>query len=70
MRTGIREQEVVAEAMHELFKRGGEFPHAAVPFVASGERMSPPTRFATDKMIRNGDVVFIDIGDQLERILR
>jgi Xaa-Pro aminopeptidase/Xaa-Pro dipeptidase len=24
--------------------------------------MSPPTRFATDKLIRNGDLVFIDIG--------
>ena len=34
----------------------------ASPFVASGERMSPPTRFATDKIIRHGDIVFIDIG--------
>jgi Xaa-Pro aminopeptidase len=32
------------------------------PFVASGERMAPPNRFATDKLIRYGDVVFIDIG--------
>lgn len=59
---GARECEVAGEAMRTLFRLGGEFAHLASPFVASGERMSPPTRFATDKLIRNGDVVFIDIG--------
>jgi Xaa-Pro aminopeptidase/Xaa-Pro dipeptidase len=48
--------------MRTLFRLGGEFAHLASPFVSSGERMSPPTRFATDKLIRNGDLVFIDIG--------
>ena len=37
-------------------------PHVVTPFVASGEHMAPPHRFATDKIIRNGDLVFIDIG--------
>jgi Xaa-Pro dipeptidase len=59
---GVRECEVAGEAMRVLFARGGEFAHLASPFVASGERMAPPTRFATDKIIRHGDIVFIDIG--------
>jgi Xaa-Pro aminopeptidase len=62
VRAGVREYEVSAAAMRTLFRLGGEFGHLASPFVASGERMSPPTRFPTDKLIRNGDVVFIDIG--------
>ncbi len=62
VRPGVRECEVAGEAMRTLFRLGGEFAHLASPFVASGERMSPPTRFATDKLIRNGDLVFIDIG--------
>lgn len=59
---GVTEYQVVAEVLHKLFSMGGEFAHVAVPFVASGERMSPPTRFASDKIIRSGDLVFIDIG--------
>ncbi|HSB73917.1 MAG TPA: Xaa-Pro peptidase family protein [Candidatus Methylomirabilis sp.] len=62
VRAGVRECEVAGEAMRTLFRLGGEFAHLASPFVASGERMSPPTRFATDKLIRDGDLVFIDIG--------
>jgi Xaa-Pro dipeptidase len=59
---GVREQDVVADAMHTLFRLGGETSHVATPFVASGEHMSPPNRFASDKVIREGDLVFIDIG--------
>lgn len=62
IRPGVREQEVVAEAMRTLYRLGGEMPHVATPFVASGEHMSPPHRFASDKIIREGDLVFIDIG--------
>lgn len=64
IRPGIREWDVVAEAMHTLFRLGGEMAHVATPFVASGEHMSPPNRFASDKIIREGDLVFIDIGAQ------
>ncbi len=64
VRPGVREFDVVAEAMHALYRLGGEMPHLATPFVASGEHMSPPNRFATDKIIREGDLVFIDIGAQ------
>jgi Xaa-Pro aminopeptidase len=62
VRPGVREYEVCAEAMRELYRCGGEMAHLATPFVASGEHMSPPHRFSTDKFIREGDLVFIDIG--------
>ena len=59
---GIREMEVAAEAMHTLFRLGGEYAHVMTPFVASGEHMAPPHRISSDKIIRYGDIVFIDIG--------
>jgi Xaa-Pro aminopeptidase len=59
---GVREYDVVAEALHTLYRLGGEMPHVATPFVASGEHMSPPNRLSSDKILRNGDIVFIDIG--------
>jgi Xaa-Pro dipeptidase len=64
VRPGVRETDVVAEAMRTLFKLGGEYAHVMTPFVASGEHMSPPNRIASDKIIRAGDIVFIDIGAQ------
>jgi Xaa-Pro aminopeptidase len=48
--------------MHTLFRLGGEYAHVMTPFVASGEHMAPPNRIAGDKLVRNGDLVFIDIG--------
>jgi Xaa-Pro dipeptidase len=62
IRPGVRETDVVAAAMHELYRLGGELSHVTTPFVASGEHMAPPNRIPSDKIIRNGDVVFIDIG--------
>lgn len=62
VRPGVRETDVVAEAMHALYRLGGEMPHVVTPFVSSGEHMAPPNRIASDKVIREGDVVFIDIG--------
>jgi Xaa-Pro aminopeptidase len=59
---GVRETEIAAEAMRTLYRLGGEMSHVTTPFVASGEHMSPPTRLATDKIVREGDLVFIDIG--------
>lgn len=59
---GIRENDVVAEAMHALYRLGAEMAHVATPFVASGEHMAPPNRLSSDKVIREGDLVFIDIG--------
>jgi Xaa-Pro aminopeptidase len=48
--------------MQTLFRLGGEMAHVITPFVASGEHMSPPHRLATDKILRNQDLCFIDIG--------
>lgn len=59
---GVRECEVAGEAMRTLFRLGGEYAHVMTPFVASGEHMAPPHRICSDKLIRNGDIVFIDIG--------
>ena len=59
---GVRETEVAGEAMRTLYRLGGEMAHLATPFVASGEHMAPPNRLSTDKIIREGDLVFIDIG--------
>jgi Xaa-Pro dipeptidase len=59
---GVRECEVAGEAMRTLFRLGGEYAHVMTPFVASGEHMAPPHRICSDKLIRTGDLVFIDIG--------
>lgn len=59
---GVRECEVAAAGMQALFRLGGEYAHVMTPFVASGEHMAPPHRISSDKLIRHGDLVFIDIG--------
>ena len=59
---GVRECDVAGEAMRTLFRLGGEYAHVMTPFVASGEHMAPPHRICSDKLIRHGDLVFIDIG--------
>jgi Xaa-Pro aminopeptidase len=61
-RAGRRELEVAGDAMQTLFYLGGEMAHVITPYFASGEHMSPPHRIATDKIIRNQDLCFIDIG--------
>jgi Xaa-Pro aminopeptidase len=63
-RAGRRELEIAGDAMQTLFHLGGEMAHVVTPFVASGEHMSPPHRLATDKLLRHGDLCFIDIGAQ------
>jgi Xaa-Pro dipeptidase len=61
-RDGRRENEIAGDAMQTLYYLGGEMAHVITPFVASGEHMSPPHRICTDKIVRNGDLCFIDIG--------
>ena len=55
-------QAVGGEAMRPVLRLGGEYAQVMTPFVASGEHMPPPHRICSDKLIRHGDVVFIDIG--------
>ncbi len=61
-KAGRREQDVAGDAMQTLYYLGGEMAHVITPFVATGEHMSPPHRICSDKIIRNGDLCFIDIG--------
>ncbi len=61
-RPGRRELDVAGDAMQTLFQMGGEMAHVVTPYVATGEHMSPPHRISTDKIMRNGDLCFIDIG--------
>ena len=63
-RAGRRELEVAGDAMQTLFHLGGEMAHVMTPYFASGEHMSPPHRISTDKIIRNQDLCFVDIGAQ------
>ncbi|MGH9245323.1 MAG: M24 family metallopeptidase [Acidimicrobiales bacterium] len=62
VRPGVRECDIAAEGMHTLFRLGGEYAHVMTPLVASGEHMAPPHRIASEKIVRDGDVVFVDIG--------
>ncbi len=61
-RAGRREQDVAGDAMQTLYYMGGELAHVVTPYVATGEHMSPPHRICSDKIMRNGDLCFIDIG--------
>lgn len=58
---GVRECEVLAEAMHAFYSFGMEVPQCNL-IVASGENTAPLHRFASDKQIRRGDVIFMDLG--------
>ncbi|HEX9853741.1 MAG TPA: Xaa-Pro peptidase family protein [Acidimicrobiia bacterium] len=61
-KAGRREQDIAGDAMQTLYQLGGEMAHVITPFVATGEHMSPPHRICSDKIVRNGDLCFIDIG--------
>ena len=58
---GVRECEVLAEAMHLLYSFGMETPQCNL-IVTSGEGTAPLRRFASDKMINWGELVFLDLG--------
>ncbi len=58
---GSRECEVLGEAMRAMYALGMEIPQCA-SIVASGENTVPLARFAGDRIIGEGDVVFMDFG--------
>ena len=58
---GRRECEILGEANRVMYNLGMEIPQCN-SIVASGENLSPLCRFASDRIIRSGDLVFIDIG--------
>ncbi|MGE5485902.1 MAG: M24 family metallopeptidase [Ignavibacteriales bacterium] len=61
IRTGIRECEILGEVMRVFYSLGMEVPQCNL-IVTSGEGTAPLHRFAGDKMIRYGDLVFMDLG--------
>lgn len=58
---GRRECEVLAEVMRTFYSLGMEIPQCSL-IVSSGENLVPLQRFASDRPIRSGDLVFMDVG--------
>jgi Xaa-Pro aminopeptidase len=61
LRHGTRECEVAAKVTAKFFELGAE-NSAVAPVIASGERLCPLHRFATDRILRPGDMVMFDLG--------
>jgi Xaa-Pro dipeptidase len=61
VKPGVRECEVLAEALRAMYRLGIETTQCS-QIVASGEHTAPFYRMATDKLIRYGDFVLIDLG--------
>ncbi|GIF56159.1 hypothetical protein Air01nite_22540 [Asanoa iriomotensis] len=61
VRPGVRECDVLAEVMKVFYTHNAEVPQCNL-IVCSGPNTAPMQRFAGDRLIRRGDLVFIDIG--------
>jgi Xaa-Pro aminopeptidase len=61
VRPGISEHAVSAEAIYVMRKHGSEF-EPFIPLVASGYNTSMFERVATEKTIRSGEMIILDIG--------
>ncbi|MBM2832834.1 MAG: hypothetical protein HW414_1886, partial [Dehalococcoidia bacterium] len=61
VRAGRRECEVLADVMHTFYTYGAEIPQCNL-VVCSGPNTAPMQRFAGDRMIQQGDLVFMDLG--------
>jgi Xaa-Pro aminopeptidase len=59
LKPGVREREIEAKVHEFMLERGCEIIYDII--VASGGNTSPYRRWATDKMIRQGDLVIVDI---------
>ena len=59
LKPGVREREIEAKVHEFMLERGCEIIYDII--VASGGNTSPYRRWATDKMIQQGDLVIIDI---------
>ena len=58
---GVRECEILAEAMHCFYDNGMECPQCSL-IVTSGDGTAPLRRFASDRQINWGELVFLDLG--------
>ena len=61
IQSGKTECELLGEAMHILYSFGMEVPQCNL-IIASGNHTMPLYRFASDKPIRRGEFVFLDLG--------
>jgi Xaa-Pro aminopeptidase len=59
LKPGVREREIEANVHQFMLERGCEIIYDII--VASGGNTSPYRRWATDKMVRQGDLVIVDI---------
>ena len=59
LKPGVREREIEAKVHEFMLERGCEIIYDII--VASGGNTSPYRRWATDKMIRQGDLIIVDI---------
>ncbi len=58
---GVRDCEILGQALGRMYSFGMEVTQCS-EIVASGEYTAPLVRFASDKPVRLGDLVFMDIG--------
>jgi Xaa-Pro aminopeptidase len=58
---GVRECEILAEAMYSLYSNGMEVPQCSL-IVTSGDGTAPLRRFASDRKVNWGELVFLDLG--------
>lgn len=61
LKTGVKECEVLAAAWEKMTAMGSEWTQCT-NIVASGPYTAPYRRFTSDRIIRTGDLVIIDIG--------
>lgn len=61
LRPGIRECEVLGEALQAMASLGGEWTQSA-QIVCSGPYTAPYRRFTSDRIIELGDLVIMDLG--------
>lgn len=61
IKPGVRECEVLGLIMDTFYSHGMEVPQCNL-IVASGDNTAPIHRFASDRIIRRGDLVFMDLG--------
>ncbi len=59
---GKRECEILGEALYSLYALGAQIPQGQLTVASGEENLFPLTRFATDKIIRHGDLVLVEIG--------
>lgn len=61
VQVGRRECEILGEAAKALYELGMEIPQCS-SIIASGDHLAPLARFASERIVRAGELVFMDFG--------